>query len=143
MAVTMIRGRGPKHLLLGANHQIWLIACGGAFVSLLDGVTTFIGLRHGKGEENAFQALAIHRYGLGVFIVVRVLGGVAMFLLVAALFRRWTGWRRRLLFAIAAVTVSATALFVLNNASVLLFSQRLVPPSYVHLIDVRMQELVG
>lgn len=143
MAALAIGARSPKNLLPAPNRQVWLIACGGAAASLLDGVTTFIGLRHGKGESNAFQALAIHHYGLAAFIAVRVLGGIAMFALVAALFRRWSGWKRRALFALAALTVAMTALFVLNNASVLLFRERLVPPSYVHLVDVRVGNLVG
>jgi Domain of unknown function (DUF5658) len=143
MAAMIVGARGPKDLLSGTNRELWLIAWGGASVALLDGLTTFIGLRNGKGEENAFQALAIHRYGLGLFIVVRVLGGIAMFVLVAALVRRWSGWRRRVLFALAAATVAATGVFVLNNASVLFFRQRIVPPSYVHVVDVHVGRLAG
>jgi len=125
-----------------SDRTVRLVAYGGAVVSLLDGLTTFVGLRGQRaGEVNTFQAFAIRRFGLSTVIELRVLAGAAIFVVSAALFSRCSGWQRRVLVAVTAVGLLATLAFVLNNAGVLVLNHRLVPPSYLHALDTQARHL--
>lgn len=126
------------------SNTVRLVAYGGAVASLIDGMTTFIGLRSRRaGEVNTFQAFAIRHYGLSTVIELRVLAGAAIFVVSAAIFSRCSGWQRQLLVAVAGVGLLSTVAFDFNNAGVLLFHHRLVPPSLLHALDVQIRHLLG
>jgi hypothetical protein len=130
----------PRRSAAAARFIVW----SGTLASLLDGLTTFVGLRHHNiGEANAFQVLVMQRYGLAGAVILRVLFGTAVFVLLAGLFGYARGWSRRMLFAIASLGVLVTTAFVVNNLDVLYLHHVLVPRSYVHLIYTLAERVIG
>jgi len=129
-----------RRSVTGARLIVW----SGAIASLLDGLTTYSGLQHrGVGEANAFQVLAIQRYGLDGAVLLRVILGTAVFVLLAALFGYSRGWTRRVLLLIAAAGIVVTAAFVVNNVAVLYLHHVLVPKSYAHFVYTLAERLIG
>ena len=121
-----------------------LIVWAGAMASLLDGLTTFTGLQqHDISEVNALQSLAIQHYGLPGAILLRVLVGSTVFVLLAWLFGRWSGWGKRLLYFTSVAGIAATTTFVANNLSVLYLQQTLLPGAYLHGVYTTAAHLLG